>query len=1410
MIYLKDGNIPLNLAYDDDIVQEANSTYQLSFKFPLTDGKWSLLKREVFLLADDLHGEQEFFIFEAKKANGYVQVYAKQVATLLNYYSINTISVDRVPGQTVMTALAGSTKRTCPFTFFSDILDRHTFNESNVSVMDALVKEKHSILGQWGGDLVRDKYQVKLLRNGGIENESLFMYKKNLSNYEESENINNLKTRLHLKKIIQGQSEGEEDRVLAVTVDSPLINQYSQIYEADIEVNDQDVTDEVSLTAYGKRYFSSTLCDLVENAINLDVKGKSDVAVKMFDTVSVFHERFDVDLRLKITSYHFAPMSKRLKSIGFGKVSQSFGSTVANMVAGSVDKATRRLSASFERKLQKEIDNANRHFEAEFNKHVEEINDGLEQSKAEAERYADTIKQQIDGQLAESNRQYQQAQQAQDRQIADVLAKVSSTKAIAEQTVTDLMRVRNAFNQSIGQANAKALELERSIGTVRTDVMSQAQTILAQAQAQTELTSRVAIVETTANGTKETLTELSKMLNKATGDIASVSSRTKTVEDTLSQTRTQYDALTQTVNAQTGQIDNINRKTADLQSGIDGVTERFENLQVGGENLLLNAGFEGAKDRSETFAVGGVVYTNKLMPKWGSLYNSNISNPTTSYHAIYRESFNGKGPVIEFNESDGSRNWKGINAILRAEDFVAGNYTFSGDVYATGPGTKIWFGFYYYNKRGSRSFHDGQTTVNITTTNSWHRVAGQIKLSDDIDTTKLMYLYIYAYNFASNSILYLTKPQLEYGTVATQFRLAQETLRSEIATYKRTAEESSAELSRQIQTVDGKAVDAKTYAQQTATAINTRIESLETYKNAEGTRASQYFTASRDETARQVAALRTAVTDGYVAKAKYEEDARGVTQRFENLQVGGRNYVLNSDVLGLTSTVKDFRFSFESDLNILRGKSVIVSVYIDANNFTSGRIGFEPSVTFRDGTRSYANLWYNKPNTVFKGRIWTIWKIPDKEIAAIHQRGFCNQTSGGSASGGRPKLEIGTAPTDWSPAPEDQQTYTDTKIAEYGTTVDGRFATIQASVDSKANQVDFQRVQETSQLYERIIGSTETSIKDKVARMVMADSLFMIEVKDKISGTATQVSQLNNSYAIKNLTSAGTVLNQINLLANGTNRIDGRLTHITNQTLIDNGVIKNAMIGNLDAGKITTGYLASARIATNSIDGNKLVFDQAFVNKMTANKALFKQLFAQSAFITSVQAVTLSASQITGGLMRATNGAMEVNLNSGQILHYTDQAALKRILDGYPTQFVKFATGTVAGKGTAGVTVIGSNRRDSESSNDGGFVGIRAWNGSNIDQIDVVGDTVRLASSTFESADGWTVNTLPGKLDIDAFNADHRASSKIKVGDLWLWKNATTYSSMRDTINLIIDNLQLLHSNKSTERAYSYTLPAKV
>lgn len=74
-----------------------------------------------------------------------------------------------------------------------------------------------------------------------------------------------------------------------------------------------------------------------------------------------------------------------------------------------------------------------------------------------------------------------------------------------------------------------------------------------------------------------------------------------------------------------------------------------------------------------------------------------------------------------------------------------------------------------------------------------------------------------------------------------------------------------------------------------------------------------------------------------------------------------------------------------------------------------------------------------------------------------------------------------------------------------------------------------------------------------------------------LEAVRTQMSLLAGSWAVKNLNSNGDVLNSINLLANGTNRIDGRLTHITGQTVIDEAVIDGAAIKSLTANKISGG-----------------------------------------------------------------------------------------------------------------------------------------------------------------------------------------------------------------------------------------------
>ena len=75
-----------------------------------------------------------------------------------------------------------------------------------------------------------------------------------------------------------------------------------------------------------------------------------------------------------------------------------------------------------------------------------------------------------------------------------------------------------------------------------------------------------------------------------------------------------------------------------------------------------------------------------------------------------------------------------------------------------------------------------------------------------------------------------------------------------------------------------------------------------------------------------------------------------------------------------------------------------------------------------------------------------------------------------------------------------------TKIAQYKQTVDGQFASITSQIAGKANQTDFQRVRETSQLYERIIGSNENDISNKVARMALTNQLFQVEVSKAAKG----------------------------------------------------------------------------------------------------------------------------------------------------------------------------------------------------------------------------------------------------------------------------------------------------------------------
>ena len=564
MIYLTNGNMPLNAAYSDEIVQEDNSTYQLSFRFPTSDPLWEKLKEETFLTADDLHGEQDFVIFEVEKKHGYIQVYANQVFTLLNNYVVNPISLDRQTGSTALSRFAGSITRDNPFSFFSDIEDRHTFNIGSKNAMEAFAKDKHSIIGQWGGDLVRHSYQVRLLKKGGSENESLFMYKKNLSSYQHKTSTKSLKTRITFTTTVKGEGEKAPDRTFTVTIDSPLINKYSQIYEDVIEVNDQDVKDEASLRKYGEQYYRTSLCDMMEDSLEIEVVGQSDVPVQMFDVVSIFHESYNLDVRKKITKYTYSPMAKKLKSIGFGQFQSGLANAIGNAVSDAVKGEAQQLQSNFEQQLERELNNADRAFDRKTEELQNEFTDGLNAAKARAEEVKRELSDDIDQRFNSfDNGPLQEAK----RRAEEALRNAGASSLLAQEA------------KRIGlDSTAKLEEFKKQATSAQTALSGDLDVL------------KLAIVNDIRPKQEQVTAEIEKQVKaliQTKNELSGIKSAQATYEETMTR------RLAELTNLADGKA-----SKSELTQTAEELTSKIASVQASGRNLFLNSLFK--KDISKT------------------------------------------------------------------------------------------------------------------------------------------------------------------------------------------------------------------------------------------------------------------------------------------------------------------------------------------------------------------------------------------------------------------------------------------------------------------------------------------------------------------------------------------------------------------------------------------------------------------------------------------------------------------------------------------------------------------------------------------------------------------------------------------------------------------------------------------
>ncbi|HGZ0063353.1 TPA: tail fiber domain-containing protein [Streptococcus pneumoniae] len=133
------------------------------------------------------------------------------------------------------------------------------------------------------------------------------------------------------------------------------------------------------------------------------------------------------------------------------------------------------------------------------------------------------------------------------------------------------------------------------------------------------------------------------------------------------------------------------------------------------------------------------------------------------------------------------------------------------------------------------------------------------------------------------------------------------------------------------------------------------------------------------------------------------------------------------------------------------------------------------------------------------------------------------------------------------------------------------------------------------------------------------------DANKKLEATQTKMTQLAGSWVVENINSAGDIISGINLGANGHNRLVGKLTHITGETLIDRAVIKSAMVDKLKTGNFEAGSVTTTILEAEAVTAEKLKVDNALIKKLTATDAFIDQLISKRIFSTKVESVISSS-----------------------------------------------------------------------------------------------------------------------------------------------------------------------------------------
>ncbi|SND16124.1 PblB [Streptococcus pneumoniae] len=531
---------PLHEATSAIVKEIMNGDFTLTVKYPISDsGIYQLIQEDMLIKAPTpVLGAQLFRIKKPVEYNDHLEITAYHISDDVMQRSITPVSVTSQSCGMALSRMVQNTKTALgDFSFNSDIQDRRTFNTTETETLYSILLDgKHSIVGTWEGELVRDNFAITVKKSRGENRGVVITTHKNLKNYQRTKNSQNVVTRIHAKSTFKPEG-AEKETTIRVTVDSPLINSYPYINEKEYENNNAKTVEELQKWAQSK--FSNEGIDKVSDAIKIEAYELDGQVVHMGDTVNLKSWKHNVDAFKKAIAYEFDALKEEYLSLTFDDKAGIGGSRASGGLSSAADAILGVTESAQEIALEKALQNADLDFDHKAGLLRQEISDDIELAKAKAEEVkrelSDTINQRFNsfdnGPLKETKRKAEEA-----------LRQAGASSSLAQEAkrieLDSVARLEAFKSQTTSAQTALSGDLDVLKRTIANDIRPK------QAQAEAEIAKQVEALSRTKNELagvksaqatyKETTTRrLSELTNLANGK-ASKSELTQTAEELAS------------------------------------------------------------------------------------------------------------------------------------------------------------------------------------------------------------------------------------------------------------------------------------------------------------------------------------------------------------------------------------------------------------------------------------------------------------------------------------------------------------------------------------------------------------------------------------------------------------------------------------------------------------------------------------------------------------------------------------------------------------------------------------------------------------------------------------------------------------------------------------------------------------